>query len=133
MTPRQRDALAYIVAYQQQHGGVSPSYRQIAGHLGLRSMGGVVRLVRALEQQGEISRAPRRARSTQPLALAHQKSNFLAAADAYAGELKRCGRVEGPTAERFLDAHAIWRAAALEIEQRMRQTDIEDRVRRKVA
>lgn len=55
MTPKQRDALAYVAAYQQREGGVSPSYEEIAAALGLRSKSGVHALLHRLADQGVVS------------------------------------------------------------------------------
>lgn len=54
MTPRQGQLLEFIRAYQAAHGGVSPSFDEMSVAIGLKSRGGVHRLVSALEQGGHI-------------------------------------------------------------------------------
>jgi SOS-response transcriptional repressor LexA len=117
MTPRQRDALAYIVAYQQQHGGVSPTYRQIQRALRAKAPSCAFRVVHALKDAGHIRILPGRARSIEVLSLRQPEREFLAAADAAAREMtKTRGHLSVEVAE-----------------ESARQTDIEDRTGRKVA
>lgn len=54
-TRRQREVLDFITRYVESH-GYRPSYQSIARHLGVRSKGGIARLVGALEEQGLIER-----------------------------------------------------------------------------
>src|SRR3546814_5654733 len=63
MTARQLETLAYIDAYQQASGGVSPSFAEIRDRLGLEARSGVFRLVDALEERGHIRRLRHRARA----------------------------------------------------------------------
>lgn len=118
MTPRQRDALAFIVAYQQQHGGASPSYAEIARQLGLKSRSGAHLYVHRLVRAGHIRILPNSARSIEVLLLRQPEREFLAAADAYAEESRRKGTVGIETAGRFFAAHAVWRGAAEEAQAR---------------
>lgn len=62
LTPRQRDALAYIADYTNSR-GYSPSYLEIGAALGLGSKSGVHRLIIQLEGRGHIRRDPNRCRS----------------------------------------------------------------------
>ena len=55
MTPRQRDALAFIRTFIAAT-GTSPSYDEIAVALGLKNKSGVHRLVLALVEQGALRR-----------------------------------------------------------------------------
>lgn len=55
MTPRQKDVLNFVGEYVDSH-GYSPSYREIADAIGLRSITGVSRIVAALLQQGRLTR-----------------------------------------------------------------------------
>lgn len=55
LTNRQRDALDFLRAHQQQH-GCSPTFRQIADHLQISSKSGVHRLLEGLQQRGFIKR-----------------------------------------------------------------------------
>lgn len=54
-TRRQREVFEYIMRYVEAK-GYRPSYQLIARHLGVRSKGGVARLVKALEEQGLLER-----------------------------------------------------------------------------
>ncbi len=67
LTPRQRDALAFIGRYQEQHGGVSPTMSEICIGLGLSSKSGAVRLLDGLEERGALRRIPHRVRSIEIL------------------------------------------------------------------
>lgn len=69
ITERERAALAFIVAYQRDSGGVSPRLEDIGAAIGERSKGRTIfNLVRGLELRGFIRRLPRRARSIEVLA-----------------------------------------------------------------
>jgi len=63
MTPAQAKVLNFVRRYMAEHGGVSPTYGEIAAGIGRRSKGSVVPLVTALERQGAIKRVPASARS----------------------------------------------------------------------
>ncbi|QEH79918.1 MarR family transcriptional regulator [Sphingomonas sp. C8-2] len=67
MTQRQLDVLAFIVSYQQAHGGVSPSFGEIGAALGTTSKSTAFRLLRGLEEQGFIRRLKNRARCIEVL------------------------------------------------------------------
>jgi len=54
-TRRQRDVLEYITRYIEKH-GYEPSYQQIAWQLGISSKAGIAKHIKALENQGLISR-----------------------------------------------------------------------------
>ena len=54
-TRRQREVLDFIVRYIDNHGH-EPSYQVIARSLGLRSKAGIAKHVRALEEQGLLTR-----------------------------------------------------------------------------
>lgn len=62
LTPRQRDALAYLNDYTNSR-GYSPTYNEIGAALGLGSKSGVHRLVVGLEKRGHIRRNPGGTRS----------------------------------------------------------------------
>ncbi len=55
LSPRQREVLDMMVAFQEQH-GVCPSYREIGASLGINSTNGVSDHVRALERKGYLER-----------------------------------------------------------------------------
>ena len=63
LTTRQGECLRFIASHQEQHGGVTPSYREVADFLGLASVSGVVRLIDGLEDRGRIKRLPNRSRA----------------------------------------------------------------------
>lgn len=67
MTPRQRDALAFIQRYQAENAGVSPTCKEIGKALGLVSTSGVHRLLSELEDRGLIRRLPNMARAIEIL------------------------------------------------------------------
>lgn len=56
MTPKQRELLTFIVEYQDDSGGISPSFQEMADALKLRSKSGVHKLLSGLEQRGCIVR-----------------------------------------------------------------------------
>ena len=53
MTPQQRKCYDFLWS---RRGGATPTYVEIAEHLGIKSKSGVVRIVDALEQQGVVKR-----------------------------------------------------------------------------
>lgn len=63
LTRKQADALFFIRWFAGRNEGASPSYREIADHLDLKSISGVHRLITALEERGRIRRLPQRARA----------------------------------------------------------------------
>lgn len=63
LTHKQAEALDYIEWFSGKHDGASPSYREIAEYLDLKSISGVHRLITALEERGRIRRLPQRARA----------------------------------------------------------------------
>lgn len=62
MTEQQSKLLAFIVSAQWQR-GFTPSYAEMATHMGLASKGGIARLVDALRASGHIQAPKGRARS----------------------------------------------------------------------
>lgn len=62
LTPRERDALDFIKAFNANH-RYSPTLREIADGIGLKAKSGANRLVSALEDRGYINRIPNRARA----------------------------------------------------------------------
>lgn len=54
-TRRQKDVLEYITRYIEKH-GYEPSYQQIAWQLGISSKAGIAKHIKALENQGLLSR-----------------------------------------------------------------------------
>ncbi len=68
LTPRQQDAMDFITTYRKESGGISPSYLEIMGAVGLASKSSVNRLVKGLEERGHIIRMPNRVRTIQVIA-----------------------------------------------------------------
>ncbi|ACF01875.1 transcriptional repressor, LexA family [Rhodopseudomonas palustris TIE-1] len=67
LTPRQRDCLDAIVNHQTAHGS-APSYEELCAALALKSRGGVMRYLDALEERGYIQRRPNTKRSISVIA-----------------------------------------------------------------
>lgn len=67
LTDRQRDVLEFIDGYIRKHGGISPTYSEIASALGLSSVGQVHSTVQRLADCGFLRHLPRRARSFEVL------------------------------------------------------------------
>ena len=65
MTPKQRQLYDWIVAYIAAH-GYSPTYRQMAAAVGLRSVAGINRMICALTERGYVTRIPGRHCSVVP-------------------------------------------------------------------
>lgn len=74
MTEQQLKLLTFIRAFVAEH-EYSPSYDQMAAHLGLASKSGVHRLIVALEERGKIVRVADRARSVSPVNAAPTPDN----------------------------------------------------------
>jgi SOS-response transcriptional repressor LexA len=62
LTPRQREALAFIAAHLRRH-GEAPSYRQIAVGLGVVGTSTIARLVEGLIERGALRKCGRSQRS----------------------------------------------------------------------
>ncbi|MEI6439031.1 MAG: hypothetical protein WCO83_02390 [Alphaproteobacteria bacterium] len=81
LTEVQAKAKAFL-ADQIAVTGISPSYQQIADHLGLVSKSGVNRIVQGLEERGHIRRLKYRVRSIEVMSgvsLAHVSTGDLLA------------------------------------------------------
>jgi len=55
-TPRQLDVLRFIAGYQGAHSGKSPTQKEIARAIGIRSRSGVPGLLAGLEERGHLRR-----------------------------------------------------------------------------
>jgi LexA DNA binding domain len=66
LTRRQRETLDFIHCFYLEY-GTSPSYAEIAAHLGNKVKQGAYRLVRALEARGAVTRRPGQPRSLAPV------------------------------------------------------------------
>jgi len=62
VTPREVQVLDYIRAYTSEH-VYSPSYQEMAKHLGAASTSSVHRIVRALKRKGFLEQEPGHSRS----------------------------------------------------------------------
>lgn len=56
LTHVQAQTLAFIQSYQEENGGVSPSFEEIAEELDISSKSRVFRILKALEERGRIRR-----------------------------------------------------------------------------
>ena len=54
LTPRQKSVLAYITDFQREF-AIAPTVREIAAHLGLKSPGGIHRILNVLKEKGYLS------------------------------------------------------------------------------
>lgn len=126
MTPRQRAALHFIADYRLRHGGVSPTYREIAKGIGISSAGRAYQIVSGLEDLGLVRRLRDHARTVEPVGAFTPERAFLAAADALARELRRHHGVEAGTREAFLAAWQAWRDALGDSSDEAAQHDLED-------
>lgn len=68
LTPRQKDLLRFVIGFQEAK-GFSPSFKEIATGIGLKSTGQVARHLDALEERGAIRRLIDRARAIEVLVL----------------------------------------------------------------
>lgn len=66
LTPRQQSVLAFITDYQRRF-AIAPTVREIAAHLGLKSPGGIHRILNVLKAQGYISAEADKKRSWRSL------------------------------------------------------------------
>lgn len=64
LTRQQRNLFEFIKVYRAKH-DLSPTYAEMADHLGVISKSNINRLVYALEERGLIKSAPNRSRSIQ--------------------------------------------------------------------
>lgn len=63
LTLKQARTLRFIDRYTRENDGVSPTYREISAHLGLRSASGIFRIMAGLEERGFIRRLAKRSRA----------------------------------------------------------------------
>jgi repressor LexA len=66
LTPRQQSVLAFITDYQRRF-AIAPTVREIAAHLGLKSPGGIHRVLNVLREQGYIAAETDKKRSWRSL------------------------------------------------------------------
>lgn len=65
LTPQMRVLMNFIDRFSGEHGGVMPSYYEMAQALGLKSKSGIHRLLESLVERGYIVKKGHRARSIQ--------------------------------------------------------------------
>lgn len=63
LTRRQREALNFINRFIAEHGGVSPSRREIADGLGMKSSAQAHYILARLKERGHVDWQPGRARA----------------------------------------------------------------------
>ena len=68
LTKRQSQLLSFIKDYAVANAGVSPSFREMAAHLGTKSLSTVHWLLTALQSQGKVSYQKRKARTVEVVA-----------------------------------------------------------------
>lgn len=56
LTPRQQDALRFIVGYEEAN-GVPPAFKEIASALSCRSINAAFQLIEGLEKRGAVLRS----------------------------------------------------------------------------
>jgi repressor LexA len=71
LTQLQKQALDFIVSYQAESGGVSPTFQEIIEHVGCASKSAAHRLTAALEERGFIRRMKNHARAIEVLRLSN--------------------------------------------------------------
>jgi SOS-response transcriptional repressor LexA len=78
LTRRQHALLAFIKAYMNESGGVSPAFSEMAKELRLKSRSGIHRLIAGLEERGFIARQPGLARAIKIIRLPGTGDGLLA-------------------------------------------------------
>ena len=66
ITPRQRDLLLFIAAYQAEH-MCAPNFNEMAAGIGIQSKSGINRLLQQLGDRGYVRQYPARARAIEVL------------------------------------------------------------------
>jgi repressor LexA len=72
LTERQQQVLAYIAEFQRDH-GIAPTVREIGDHFGLRSPGGIHRILSLLREKGFVRSDDGKKRSWRALAVIPEK------------------------------------------------------------
>jgi SOS-response transcriptional repressor LexA len=67
LTQRQRQVLDFLIDFTRANRGVSPSYDEVAAHLGFKSKSNTHRVLGDLEKRGFIRRLPNRVRAVEVL------------------------------------------------------------------
>jgi repressor LexA len=73
LTERQQQVLAYIAEYQRNH-GIAPTVREIGNHFGLRSPGGIHRILSLLREKGFVHSDGGKKRSWRAVAVIPEKA-----------------------------------------------------------
>lgn len=63
LLPVQAKLFAFILSYQAEHNGMSPSFAEMSKAIGVSSKSGIHRLVNGLQGRGHIRYSPNKARS----------------------------------------------------------------------
>lgn len=66
--PRQMALLRFIAGYMEAHGGIAPTYREMADGIGASAPSVVQRMLTRLEERGRLRRMPNRERAIELLA-----------------------------------------------------------------
>lgn len=82
LTPVQNNCMS-LIRQRMNDTGIAPSFREIADHLGLRSVSGVHRIMDGLEDRGMIRRLPRQARAIE-IVPENETRNVLVKGDLWA-------------------------------------------------
>ncbi len=84
MTPQMSKTLAFLKSYSADHGGVMPSYGEIAAHIGVRSKSNISRIIDSLVERKFVRRSIRSgARGIE----------IIQRADDVMAERERCARI----------------------------------------
>ncbi len=75
LTDRQLALLGFIKSYVAQHGGVAPTYEEMAAAQGIRKSG-AHRLVLCLEERGYVRRLPLRDRAIEVVGVHERLAQF---------------------------------------------------------
>ncbi len=89
MTPQQAKTLTFIRQYIASNNGVSPTYTEIQEHLGLASKSGIHAIIRALQEQGQLTARSRKARSIVLAGSAERQSHLQQLSEALASLVDR--------------------------------------------
>lgn len=77
MTPHQEKLVNFIVLYQAQHNGVSPTFRELRDGMGYRNRGGLHTMVDRLRRDGYLTHEKYRARSLRLLKYPTRKGQVM--------------------------------------------------------
>lgn len=113
LTPKQCDLLRFIRAHMVAHGGVTPSYEDMALALGIKSRSGITRMLGLLKQRGYIERRKYANRAIRILAMPEDPPRPPVTAQDLIDLVARLNTQEGPEVTIAALADASARVAAL--------------------